>query len=40
MGNMEIKYSTETKILSYNQYGFDKDISFYTDEKSKVVYHI
>ncbi len=39
-GKIEMKYSTETKILSYNQYEFDEDIGFYTDEKSKVIWEL
>lgn len=33
---IELKYSPDTKILSYNNYAFDDDIGFYTNEKSVV----
>lgn len=33
---IELKYSPDTKILSYNNYAFDDDIGFYTNKKSVV----
>ncbi|WP_405411337.1 hypothetical protein [Maribacter sp. Asnod1-A12] len=35
-GEIEMKYSKETKTLSYNQYEFDEDKGFYLDKSSKV----
>lgn len=33
---IELKYSSISKILSYNNYVFDDDIGFYTNQKSEV----
>ncbi len=33
---IELKYSVDTKTLSYNSFVFDDDIGFYTDEKLEV----
>ncbi len=33
---IELSYSRETKILSYNSYSFDDDVGFYKDEHSIV----
>lgn len=33
---IDLKYSPESRILSYNSYVFDDEIGFYTNEKSEV----
>ncbi|GAB5564257.1 MAG: hypothetical protein Wins2KO_13200 [Winogradskyella sp.] len=35
-GKIEMKYSKETRTLTYNQYEFDQDMGFYIGEKSKI----
>lgn len=35
-GKIEMKYSKETRTLTYNQYDFDQDMGFYIGEKSKI----
>ena len=35
-GKIEMKYSKETKTLTYNEYEFDQDMGFYIGEKSRI----
>ncbi|MFH2143699.1 MAG: hypothetical protein ABIJ97_14840 [Bacteroidota bacterium] len=37
---IELKFSPDTKILSYNNYAFDDDIGFYTNEKTEVKWEL
>lgn len=34
MGELNMTYDSKTKILSYNEYAFDDDTGFYSDQKS------
>ena len=37
---IELKFDTELKTLSYNSYVFDDDIGFYTEEKYEVIWKL